>query len=276
MIVRVFPRRTNATPVDEYAFIGEPPLFIPDFDDVHVDITFTWDIEAGLNIAKSWERFGKPVKVGGVAMGTRGENFTPGLYLKPGYVITSRGCPGRCWFCDVWKREGDIRELPITEGWNILDSNLLACSEKHILNVLDMLQKQPHAPEFTGGLDPRYMTIDVLKEIKAVKPKQIFTAYDTEDDWQFIPGAIANCWKAGFTKESHAVRAFALIGYPRDTFEQAEIRLNRLMNLGIIPMAMLYRNEAGKVDREWRQFQRTWARPTITGSLVKCLAWEVE
>ena len=265
-IFRIFPRRTKATPDDSMTSVGHIQLIRPECDEVHVSVTFSWDKSEAEIIADEYRQCGYRVKIGGVAYGDPGGEFVPGLYVKPGYVFTSRGCPGRCWFCDVWRREGAVRELPITEGWNILDSNLLACSEKHILNVLDMLRKQPHAPEFTGGLDPRYMTVDVLREIKTVKPKQIFTAYDTEDDWQFIPDAIANCWKAGFRKESHTVRAFALIGYPRDTFEQAEIRLNRLMNLGVIPMAMLYRDDSGKVDRKWQQFQRVWARPAITAS----------
>ncbi len=33
-IIRVFPRRTRATPTDELAFIGNPPpLFIVDYND---------------------------------------------------------------------------------------------------------------------------------------------------------------------------------------------------------------------------------------------------
>ena len=40
-----------------------------------------------------------------------GGDFVPGRYLAPGYVITSRGCPNRCWFCSVWRREGALREF---------------------------------------------------------------------------------------------------------------------------------------------------------------------
>ena len=34
-IARVFPRKTKATPTDSLAFIGEPPLFLPDADEVY-------------------------------------------------------------------------------------------------------------------------------------------------------------------------------------------------------------------------------------------------
>jgi radical SAM superfamily enzyme YgiQ (UPF0313 family) len=56
-------------------------------------------------LEKEW-RHVAPVKIGGPATGQQGEQFTPGLYLEKGYVITSRGCPNRCWFCGVWQREG--------------------------------------------------------------------------------------------------------------------------------------------------------------------------
>ncbi len=71
--------------------------------------------------------------------------------MKKGYVITSRGCPNRCWFCAVPKREGGrLRELPVTDGWIITDDNFLACSAKHIDQVFAMLKRQPHRPQFTG------------------------------------------------------------------------------------------------------------------------------
>jgi hypothetical protein len=66
------------------------------------------------------------VKIGGVAYGDRGAEFVSGKYIKSGYVFASRGCPRRCWFCSVWKRDPVPRLLPIVDGWNVLDDNLLA------------------------------------------------------------------------------------------------------------------------------------------------------
>jgi hypothetical protein len=95
-IIRVFPRRTKATPCDDLAFIGEPTLFA-EADEVHISVSFSWGLPEAERLEKQW-RYIAPVKIGGPATGQRGEGFTPGLYLKPGYVITSRVCPNRCWF----------------------------------------------------------------------------------------------------------------------------------------------------------------------------------
>ena len=37
----------------------------------------------------------------------------------------------------------------------------------------------------------------------------------------------------------------------------------RLQEAGFMPYAMLYRDDAGKVDSEWKKFQREWLRPAI-------------
>jgi hypothetical protein len=65
-----------------------------------------------------------------------------------------------------------------------------------------------------------------------------------------------------------------LIGYPTDTFDAATERLNFILSLGIIPFAMLYRNDAGKYDHRWRAFQREWCHPIIVGSKLGMLNQE--
>jgi len=263
MMLRVFPRRTKATPDDEMVRIGHIGLFTPECAEVHVSVTFEWDLQEAETIADEYRQRGFVVKVGGPAIDDPGGTFSPGMYLKKGYVITSRGCPNRCWFCKVWKREGDIRELPITEGWDVLDSNLLACSEKHIMAVFGMLMQQPKRPKFTGGLDPARITPEIAHELKRLKPERIYTAYDTPDDLENLISAGAYLLKAGFTEASHTLMCYVLIGYPRDTFDDAEKRLKETMDAGFTPMAMLYRAADERPDYRWRQFQRKWARPTI-------------
>src|SRR4030042_1475721 len=134
-ILRVFPTKTKATPDDENVRFGEPG-FYDKADEVHISVTFTWDIKKAKYLASQWESIA-PVKIGGPGSGQKGEQFMPGMYLRNGYVITSRGCPNKCWFCDVWKRDGSIRELEIKNGWNVLDDNLLACFDQHIKNVFE-------------------------------------------------------------------------------------------------------------------------------------------
>jgi hypothetical protein len=258
-IARVFPSKTKATPNDTLCFFSSPRAFFnPKVDEVHISVTFTWDLKRAELLEKQWSKVA-PVKIGGPATGMKGEQFEPGIYLKPGYVITSRGCPNKCWFCSVWKREGTIRELEIKEGNNILDDNLLACSESHIRKVFAMLKTQKDVV-FTGGLEAARLEEYQIDLIYDLNPLRMFFAYDTPDDYE--PLQIISTKLKHFCS-GHRLCAYVLIGYPKDTFEKAEYRLQQTKKLGIIPFAMLYKNERKSVDIKWKQFQRTWVRPEI-------------
>lgn len=267
-IARVFPTRTRATPDDELAFTGDPPFFA-EADAVHISVAFTWDLPEAERLAMQWWPIA-PVTIGGPACGTRGEDFTPGMYVKHGYTITSRGCPNKCWFCSVWRREGsEIRELPIHDGWNLLDDNILACSDEHIKAVFNMLSKQKRAPEFTGGLEAARLKPWHVSELRKLHPKQLFFAYDGPEDREPLHAAGKMLVDGGFTVSSGVLRAYVLIGYPHDTFEDAGKRLMECFDVGFLPMAMLYRDTKGKRDPTWMRFQRKWARPAITKSIYR-------
>jgi len=269
-IARVFPRITKATPKDDYTFFDVPGMFLPPIDEVHVSVAFTYDLPKAEWLAKQWEAVA-PVKIGGPALNEPGGEFIPGRYLKHGYVITSRGCPNKCWFCSVWRREGsEIRELEIKEGNNILDDNLLACSDQHIIKVFEMLKKQKCGrPIFTGGLEAARLKPWHVALFRELKTKEMFFAYDTPDDYEPLVEAGRMLLDSGFTAASHVLRAYVLIGGPKDTIEKAEKRLIQTIKAGFMPMAMLYRNKAGEVSDEWVSFQWHWANKWVVATTMK-------
>lgn len=273
-LLRVFPRRTKATPIDDLAVVGEPGLFIPEFDEIHVSCTFTRDKPEAERLAHLWRNYGE-VEVGGPAFDAYGEDFVPGRYLKPGYVITSRGCWNHCWFCSVPKREGHLRQIPITEGWNVLDNNLLQLNDDHVRSVFAMLKRQHHRAEFTGGLEARLLRDWHIELLLDLNPKQVFFAYDTKDDYEPLVEAVQKLRAAGFPMppKSHALRCYVLIGYIGDSLEGAQRRLQQAIELGFTPMAMLW-DECFKYlshDNlsQWRKLQRHYARPAIIHAPVQ-------
>jgi len=268
-IIRVFPRLTHATPTDELAYVGYPSMFTygVEADKVHISVAFTWDLPEAERLEKAWRRFA-PVEIGGPATGQKGEDFVPGMYLKKGYVITSRGCDNQCWFCSVPQREGTIRKLPITDGWNVLDDNLLACSKGHIQAVFTMLARQERRSLFTGGLEAAKLKPWHVEELVKLNPVELFFAYDTPNDREPLYEAGKMLMAAGF-KTCHPLRAYVLVGYPGDTFEAAKGRLYDCINAGFTPMAMLYRDGAHNPDPDWIKFTWPWARPAIIYSKIK-------
>lgn len=164
----------------------------------------------------------------------------------------------------MWRREGEaVRELPITNGWNVLDDNLLACSEKHIRDVFSMLSNQKKRIYFTGGLEAARLQLWHIKELRQLKPKEIFFAYDGPEDREPLFEAGKALLSNGFTRTSNSLRAYVLIGYHGDTLENAEHRLYECMQAGFLPMAMLYRDKDGRREEIWRKFAWQWSRPAI-------------
>lgn len=56
-----------------------------------------------------------------------------------------------------------------------------------------------------------------------------------------------------------------ILQYPEDSMDATEKRAKQIMGLGFLPFAMLYRDETGQRDPEWRKFQREWANAVIVG-----------
>ncbi len=269
-MIRVFPRKTKATPNDGQVFVNRTPdipaLWVECSDEIHISCTFTWDKPKAEDLAERWTKLGYIAKLGGPAFDDPGGDFVPGRYLKPGYVITSRGCNNKCWFCLAGKREGVIRELPITDGWNVQDNNLLQCSEKHIRAVFAMLGRQSEKAEFTGGLEAEILKDWHVHELAKLKPKTIYLAYDTPDAYDPLCVAAKMFTDAGLLP-SHNVGCYVLVGYPKDTFSKAEKRLNQVLAIGLTPFAMLWTDPEHK---DWNTFQRLWDRPAIIyGKRVK-------
>lgn len=268
-LIRVFPRRTKATPDDALSVVGRGPGLLDEADAVHISVTFTWDKPRAEKLAEYW-RHVAPVKISGPAYNDACLEFVPGRYIKHGYTITSRGCPRRCWFCGVWKRHPEATPLPaIADGWNVLDDNLLACPRPHFEAVIEMLRRQKQRAQFTGGLEALSLQDYHVELLASLKPRpQCFFAYDPGDELEPLAVAAKKMLAAGFTTASHRLQCYVLIGYPHDTFSEAEKRLKQIKDMGFTPMAMLWRPGNEREQRyapslEWHRFQRLWARPAI-------------
>ena len=161
----------------------------------------------------------------------------------------------------------DIVDGSFLEGYD--EFNLLACSRQHIEAVFEMLGRQKERPAFTGGLEARLLRswhVDLLRESRT---QRMYFAYDTPDDYEPLVEAGRLLQAGGFERKSHKACCYVLIGYRGDTMEAAEKRLRDAWKAGFIPYAMLYRDEKGIVDSEWRKFQRLWVRPAIVMSQLK-------
>lgn len=255
-VIRVFPRRTTWTPRDPLAFVGDPPLFRPEADEVHVSVTFAWDIPEAHRLAEAWAQYYPVVRIGGPAIDGEGDAFTPGQYVRPGMTFTSRGCPNHCPWCLV---RGELRLLPITPGHVIQDNNFLACPPEHRRAVYEMLAEQPQAAVFAGGLEARRITDAIAAELQQVRIREVFLAADSRAALPHLEQAVR---RLGFLSRRQ-LRCYVLIGFNGETLDEASERLEAVWRIGCLPFAQLYQGPDRYMDysSEWRQLAREWSRP---------------
>lgn len=260
-VVRVFPRKTSMTPTDEFAFVGDPPLFgRPEADEVHVSVTFTWDAVEGERLASAWGCYYKIVRIGGPAFNSKPDGFTPGLYIRHGVTFTTRGCNNRCPWCLVPRREGRLVEISdFCAGHIVQDNNLLQASHQHISKVFEMLKVQRRAAVFSGGLQSSLVGDWFADELRGIRVNSVFLAADSKQAIRPLERAIGRLSFLGRRK----IRVYAMVGYDGETLSDAEGRLQTIWDLGGMPFAQLYQpaEKFIRYDYEWRQLVRKWSRP---------------
>jgi len=260
-IARIFPTKTSMSPTDKNAYFDAPDMFTPnDYDEAHISITFTWDIDKGHRIAKEWGNHARVVKIGGVAVDGESKNcFVSGMYLREGITITSRGCPNNCSFCLV-NKNGMIEFDDFPEGNIVQDNNILACSDRHWGLVMSMLRKQKDIC-MKGGLEARRVTTKKAENLRSLRIRELWLACDHDGAIEPLSKAIQILRKAGFS-DSHFY-CFVLIG-------MEEQRLRAVRNLGVMPFAQLYmkpENKKTEYTDEMKKYQRLMSRPAITRNI---------
>lgn len=256
-MIRVFPRKTKWSPSDDLAFFDEPPLFeLPDLP-VMVSVTFTWDIRRGRSLSRSWAHRSNDVRIGGPAFDDPGAEFVAGRFIKSGVTITSRGCPKRCKWCLVAKREGRLRELPIVPGHIVNDNNIMACSRSHFEAVCEMLKGQKGI-QFKGGIDTDYLTSWHVDRFKQLRLDELWVACDND-------AALKKLDKAADLLSDFSIekkRCYVMVGFDGETQEQARQRCEAVYAKGFLTFAQLYRGiDSGPVRGEWREFCFYWSSP---------------
>jgi len=263
--IRVFPVRTQWTPSDDRAFVGMSPLFLPADENtpVLVSCVFTWERDYAERIARSWRDHYRDVRVGGPAYETRPTTFVPGRFLKHGCTITSYGCPKQCGWCNVPKIDGALRELPLIHpGWIVQDNNLLACSREHLERVFAMLRDQKRRIFFNGGLDKHYLKPWHRDLFDSISIGELWFACDRGRDIDALRAILPILDGIQLRKR----RCYTMIGYDGETLDEAQRRVETVLELGFMPFTQLYQPPTGKqptikYSAEWKALNKKWCRP---------------
>jgi len=174
------------------------------------------------------------------------------------YGFLTRGCPRRCPFCIVSRKEGATsrKVADVSEWWQnephikLMDPNILACADH--LDLLRQLVDTRAYIDITQGLDARLLTEENIELIDAMKIKILHFAWDNPSD-KSVPEALENFSHRSKIKDHRKLAVYVLTNY-NSTHEQDLERIYWLRDNGFSPYVMVYdKTEAS--DRT-KQLQR--------------------
>lgn len=210
-------------------------------------------------------------------------SINPSIGHKTAYGFLTRGCPNKCKWCIVPKKEGDIKpymdveEIAI-DGRNeliLMDNNILASDHgiEQIEKIIKMNEgrKKKIKVDFNQGLDARLVTDEIAKMLSRLKwIQQIRFGCDT-------PKQIEECEKACAMIDKHGYKGeYFFYCILLDDFDESFIRVNHWKKKGssrYLPHCQPFR-DIGNKSQIIPQWQKDMARWTDRKHLFRSCEFE--
>lgn len=196
------------------------------------------------------------------------EHATPDYTLYPQYTFAlgwlTRGCPRKNHgFCITPKKDGciSVKTADLNEFWTgqkeiyLLDQNLLACKDR--VELIRQLAVSGAQVNFSGGMDVRFLSDEIIEELRRVRVKDFHFAWDDpkEDLFpHFLRVAVSGLFPV------KKVSVYVLTNY-WSTHEEDLARIYKLRILGYIPYVMIY-DKQKFVNPRGRLLPDVWERYT--------------
>lgn len=188
------------------------------------------------------------------------------------YGFLTRGCPNKCSWCVVPKKEGDIKpNADITEFWGgqkevvLLDNNVLASD--YGIKQIEKINKLKIKIDFNQGLDARRIDKQIAKLLSKVKwTRQLRLACDTKSQIPHIKKALKHLNSYGL--KNYKVFVYVLVKDIPDALERVEF----LRSVGCDPFAQPYRDFI--TNKEPKKELKKFARWVNHKAIFKSVKWE--
>lgn len=194
----------------------------------------------------------------------------PSIGHKTAYGFLTRGCPNKCKWCIVPKKEGvikpymDVEEIAI-DGRNeliLMDNNILASDHgiEQIEKIIKMNEgrKKKIKVDFNQGLDARLVTDEIAKMLSRLKwIKRIRFGCDT-------PKQIEECERACAMIDKHGYKGeYFFYCILLDDFDESFNRVNHWKQKGsgrFLPYCQPFRDIGNKsqIIPQWQKDMEQW------------------
>ncbi len=188
----------------------------------------------------------------------------PYIDSKTAYGFLTRGCPNKCKWCIVPKKEGniapymDVDEIAIDGRTNLIlmDNNILASD--YGLEQIEKIIRRGYRIDFNQAMDARLVTPEIADLLARVKwIKRIRFGCDTPAQVEHCEKAIQLIDKAGYKGE------YFFYCMLHGTFEECFARVNHWHDRGrrYLPHCQPYLDFTKKVQNipQWQKDLASWA-----------------
>ena len=188
------------------------------------------------------------------------------------FGFLSRGCPRRCPFCHVERKEGSRsrKVADLSEFWHgqkeieICDPNILACPDAE--DLLGQLADSKAKVDINQGLDARLLTEKKIEILKKIKMRNYHFAWDNPaDEDKIIPKL--QMFMDIVKPTSARVICYCLTNFSSTLAEDFH-RIYKLRSMNIRPYIMIYDKKHCdpiylKIQMWTNAPQAFWAVPTF-------------
>lgn len=228
----------------------------------YISVIFTWDLPNTIQDINLLTSAGVDVEVGGpaaTALASLIEEQTPikphlGLDARFEHVegkfyatFTSRGCPMGCSFCIVQMIEGkkvieyDNFTIPVGNNPKVCDNNIITTSWAHQQMVVEKLKHVKNI-DLNSGFDCRFFAQDPEKYYELyskLKMERWRFAYDSPNQRKPLKVCVDYLHSKGI--KYHLITVFCLVGGQGQSFDEAQERLQYLVDIGVTPYPQRWR-----------------------------------
>jgi len=262
--------------------LGDSVSFVTlgNFDKIYMSKVFTYtpDFKFGFNESAVIEKGGTGYKLYSKTLPENIDNLPCDYSIYPqypdAYGFLTRGCPNKCEWCIVPRKEGIIKPYAdieeILQGRKsaiLMDNNVLA--HEHGLQQIEKIVKLKIKVDFNQGLDARIIAknIEIAELLSKVKWKSVLRmACDTKNQIPQIEKALQNLNKFGF--KNYRVFVYVLVKDIPDALE----RVNFLKEKHCNPFAQPYRDF--ETNKEPNIHLKRFARWVNRKEIFNTVSWE--
>lgn len=188
----------------------------------------------------------------------------PSIDCKTAYGFLTRGCPNKCKWCVVPRKEGavrpymDVDDIAVGGRTNLIlmDNNVLACD--YGIRQIEKIVERGYRVDFNQALDARLVTCDIAQLLAKVRwLNQIRFGCDT-------PKQIEECERAmqmidGYRNKPASYLMYTMVG---SDFDEAFRRLNHwrtFKRVRIVAQPFRDVDNPRQVIPQWQKDMAHWA-----------------